>query len=264
MLKKRILTLLIFILLLLSSTIVNAKEAYVDTSKLDNGVVKVNYRSDKNVPIAVRISKDNVNYDYILNGNNTLPLQLGDGEYSVYILENIGGNKFKQVISETVTLKLENQNEVYLQSIQMIRWNNNMNAVKKARELTKGSKNDKEKVEAIYEYIVDNISYDNYKLRKICSNYIPTIDEILKSQKGICYDYAALFAAMLRSVDVPTKLVMGTKNDIKGYHAWNQVYLKDTSEWITIDTTYDAGMKASKARLAIIKDAEMYKISKEY
>ena len=48
---------------------------------------------------------------------------------------------------------------------------------------------------------------------------------------------------MLRSVGVPTKLVMGRKNDIKEYHAWNQVYLADNNEWINIDTTYDAGLK---------------------
>ncbi len=43
---------------------------------------------------------------------------------------------------------------------------------------------------------------------------------------------------MLRSIDIPTKLVMGYKNDIEKYHAWNEVYLD--GKWINLDTTYDS------------------------
>jgi len=239
-----------------------ATSAYIDKSKVDNGVINVNYNSSKSV--AVRVSKGNTNYDYILNGNNTIPLQSGDGDYIISILENVEGKKFKQIAKETVTLKALNPNEVYLQSIQMINWNNEMNAIKKAKELTKNAKNDKEKATAIYNYIVNTISYDNDKASRTSSNYIPNIDSTLKAQKGICYDYASLTASMLRSVNVPTKLIMGYKNDIKEYHAWNQVYLQDTNEWITIDTTYDAGLKNGNTKVTMIKDIKEYKIEKQY
>ncbi len=262
MFKKHRIMLLLIITLLLFSTVAQAAESYIDKSQINSGVIKINNNNGKFG--AVRVSKDNTSYDYILKENDTIPLQLGNGQYTVLVLESVGGNKFKQVSKEVVTLKSIDTNEVYLQSIQMINWNNEMNAIKKAKELTKNAKNDKEKVEAIYNYIIANISYDNDKASKIKSNYIPKIDETLKAQNGICYDYASLFGAMLRSVGVPTKLVMGRKNDIKEYHAWNQVFLEDSNEWINIDTTYDAGLKKGNVDTNMIKNANEYKVEKEY
>lgn len=263
MLKKRVISLLLIIILTLSATIVNGQAVtdYIDKSKVNSGVIEINYTSIKK--IAVRISKDNISYDYILNGNNSFPLQLGDGEYTVSVLENVEGKKFKQVSKETVTLKSDNQNDVYLQSIQMVNWNKDMHSIKKAKELTKDVKTDEEKINAIYNYVI-NMSYDYDKASKVASGYIPNIDDVLKAEKGICYDYSSLFAGMLRSLDIPTKLVMGNKSDIKEYHAWNQVYLQDTNEWVTIDTTYDAGMKKGNAKVTMIKDAKEYKTSKKY
>lgn len=263
MLKKRIISLLLVTIIFLSTTMVSvqATNNYIDETQVNSGLIKVNYTSSKGA--AVRVSKENVSYDYILNGNNSFPLQLGDGEYTVSVLEKVEGNKFKQISKETVTLKSANSNDVYLQSIQMVNWNDDMNAIKKAKELVKNAKTDKEKVTAIYNYII-NINYDYDKASKISSNYIPSIDEVLKTQNGICYDYSSLFAGMLRSLGIPTKLVMGNKNDIAEYHAWNQVYLQDTNEWVTIDTTYDAGMKEGNAKVTMIKDASEYKIAKEY
>ena len=254
---------MLLIVLLLSSTIVNGQSTYIDKSKINKGVIQVNYK-DRNKIGAVRITKGNINYDYFLTGNNYFPLQSGNGEYTISVLENIDGKRFKQISKETVNVKLENVNEVYLQSIQMINWNNKMNATKKAKELTKSAKNDREKIISIYEYIVNSISYDKLKASKIKSNYIPNVDETIRLQKGICYDYSSLFAAMLRSVDIHTKLVMGYKNDIREYHAWNQVYLEEENIWITIDTTYDAGLKNSKIVNNMIKSEKDYKIEKVY
>ena len=38
---------------------------------------------------------------------------------------------------------------------------------------------------------------------------LPSVDETLKTKKGICFDYAALMTAMLRSQGIPTKLEIG-------------------------------------------------------
>lgn len=262
MFKKHRTILLLVVILLLFSTVGQAANNYIDKSQINSGVIKINYNNSK--VGAVRVSKGGTSYDYILKGNDTIPLQLGNGEYTILVLENVEGKKFKQIAKETVTLKSADSNEIYLQSIQMINWNNEMDAIKKAKEITKKAKNDKEKVEAIYNYIITNISYDYDKASKLSSGYTPKIDDTLKAQKGICYDYASLFAAMLRSVDIPTKLIMGQKNDIKEYHAWNQVYLSDTNEWVTIDTTYDAALKKGNVATKMIKDGKEYKIEKEY
>ena len=263
MLKKRIISLLLIVILSLSAVAngVQAANDYIDESKVNSGVIKVNYTSSKGA--AIRVSKGNINYDYLLNENNIFPLQLGNGQYTVSILENVDGNKYKQVSREVVTLNSNNANDVYLQSIQMINWNRDMDAIKKAEELVKNAKTDREKIQAIYNYVI-NISYDYDKASKINSNYIPNIDDVLRLQRGICYDYASLFAGMLRSSGIPTKLVMGHKSDIIEYHAWNEVYLEDANEWIIIDTTYDAGLGNENAKSSMIKDASEYKVEKVY
>ena len=61
------------------------------------------------------------------------------------------------------------------------------------------------------------------------SGYLPDLDEVLASGKGICFDYAALMAGMLRSQDIPCKLVVGYADT--AYHAWISVWSPETG-WI--------------------------------
>lgn len=268
MFKRRIITFLIIIILISFALPVFAQNTIIssnfDISGLNNGLININYNHKTNNKMKVMISKGDSKYTYDLKSNNSFPLQLGNGKYTISILENVEGNKYRLLEKEDITLKLEDSNKVYLQSIQLINWNENMEAIKKAKELTENVKNDKEKVEIIYSYIVKNISYDNEKAKNVQAGYVPTIDETLKSSKGICYDYSALLAGMLRSVGVPTKLVMGRKNDIKEYHAWNQVYLKETKQWLNIDTTYDSAYVQNNRSIPMIKNSKEYSIEKEY
>lgn len=84
----------------------------------------------------------------------------------------------------------------------------------------------------------------------------------MKSKSGICYDYASLFAGILRSQGIPAKLVKGYKSDLKEYHAWNEVLIDN--KWIVIDTTYDAALKDSKTKVSMIKEKSEYKNLKVY
>ena len=228
----------------------------IDTSNLAHGTVSVGYKPESKADVKVLIHKDHVKYTYNLYENDVFPLQLDNGKYTVSILENVIDNKYKVVKSEDVILQLEDNNLVYLQSNQIINWNENMTPIQKAKELTKDAKNDIEKVASIYSYIVKSIKYDNNKANSVQSDYIPSIESTFITLDGICYDYAALFAAMLRSVEVPTKLVMGRKNDISTYHAWNEVYLKDRNQWVTMDTTYHAALKVDSSNEMIKNSAD--------
>ena len=263
--KKQILiSLLSFILVsCFSINIVQASELDFYSKDLEQGIVNIQYQNS-NSNTKVLIQKGNDKYTYDLNSNNAFPLQLGNGNYTVSILEQKSGNKYKPISKDTVNLNLKDENIVYLQSIQLINWDNDMEAIKKAKSLTKNLKNDQEKVEVIYNYIVENIKYDKKKSVNVSADYIPSIEEIFNASKGICYDYAALFAAMLRSIGIPTKLVMGNKKDIEEYHAWNQVYLKDSKQWVTIDTTYDAGFKNSEIKKPMIKKSSDYTTDRIY
>jgi len=241
--------------------------ARFDTNKLNSGIISVSYRADISNKIKVLVEKSGETVTYNLKSDGTsesFPLQLGDGRYKVSVLENVEGNKYRYVSTESVTLDLTDDNQVYLESIQNINWNYNMAAIIKAGELTQGLNTDNQKVSAIYNYLVSNVTYDYGKLAKLSYDYLPDIDTTIAGGKGICYDFAATFAAMLRSQGIPAKLVKGYAKGVSGYHAWNEVFNSETGKWETIDTTYDSQMRAGKAEYSMIKDSARFTMVYEY
>ena len=58
-------------------------------------------------------------------------------------------------------------------------------------------------------------------------------EQVLQDRKGICFDYASLAAAMLRSQGIPTKLVFGYVAPDDLYHAWNMFYTEEKG-WVTV------------------------------
>ncbi len=266
MLQRCIIAFFSLILLGLTSTAALGQplRPHIDQSVLQNGLVRVSYMPTKDVLTKVMISKGDKSYTYSLKSNDQYPLQLGDGEYTVSVLENVAGNQYKVVQKEKLAVKLTDKNKVFLQSTQIVNWQPDMDGIQKAKQLTEKATTDSEKVTAIYNYIVTTIRYDQAKANTVVTDYVPSIEQTLQSAQGICYDYSALMAAMLRSVDVPTKLVMGRKNDIPTYHAWNLVYVKDRNEWLTIDSTYDAAFVQKDLPSTMIKNSAEYVAEKEY
>ncbi len=69
--------------------------------------------------------------------------------------------------------------------------------------------------------------------------------EVLEDPRGVCRDYAVLYAALARAAGIPTKFCAGcvywNRANAPGfyYHAWNEVYLPtaEGGAWIAIDTT---------------------------
>ena len=108
----------------------------------------------------------------------------------------------------------------------------------KAAELCKNAKTDEEKVVAIYNFIAGRYTYDQALADRITSgqvkSYIPSPANTLSSTKGICYDFASLFAAMCRSQNIPCALTKGYAGS--SYHAWNKVSVG--GKWYQIDLTY--------------------------
>lgn len=239
----------------------------IDTSSISLGLIRIKVANYDGKRLKLMIIKDGTSYVYNLNNYgvyNNFPLQLGSGEYSVLVLENVRGIKYRIIYKELVNARIKNINQVYLNSVQLIEWNESIEAVKKARSLTKGIGSDIDKVKAVYKYIVSNIEYDDKKLDKLTYDYLPNIDKTMKNGTGICYDFASLFASMMRSVGVPTKLVKGYTDEVEGYHAWNEVYIKSERKWITIDTSYDSQMKNRGLIQNMIKDASFYRKVREY
>ena len=261
--KYGIIVFLIFTIIFIDTIGVYAySDISIDINKAKEGIVKVSY-GGINKKTKVMVEKGLEKYYYDLNKEeDCFPLQFGQGNYTVAVLENTSGNNYKVLSKKTFNADIKDENEVYLKSAQPVIWNENMKAIKFAKTVSQDKKTTTEIVQALYDYIVDNVKYDYVKIKNISSDYIPNIETIFKEGKGMCYDYSALFGAMLRSCGIPAKLVKGYKDDIKDYHAWNEVYMD--GDWVVIDTTYDVWLLENGTSYSMIKDAKLYKKVKEY
>ena len=231
--------------------------ATVDASHKADGYIMAMY-GDSGVKKKLRITMpDGTVYTYNLNSSDyeTFPLSGGNGDYTIKIYKNVSGTKYSTVFSQTISVKLKDQFAPFLHSNQYVNYSSSSQAVAKARSITSGCSSTLDKVQKVYTYVATNISYDYDKAASVKSGYLPNIDKVLSSGKGICFDYAALMTAMLRSQKIPTKLVVGYAGS--AYHAWISVYVSgqgwidgviyfDGKSWEVMDPTF-ASTQGSEA-----------------
>jgi transglutaminase/protease-like cytokinesis protein 3 len=240
-------------------------QVVLETSLLEEGIIGVHYINNTANRIKVMIKKDDSRHIYnMINEKENFPLQMGNGSYIVKLLENIGGNRFKEIFKDTLEVKMTEENSVFLGSVQMVKWEPAMKPIKKAKALVNGAGSDEERVKRIHAYLVYNMDYDYGKINSLTATYIPDIEQIYMDKKGICFDHASLFAAMLRSVGIPAKLVKGYGPIAGEYHAWNEVFLESQNTWITVDITRDIGYNKANIPFTMIKDAGDYYKDKEF
>lgn len=257
--KKTYIILLCFFILSSFGQVFSEVSYFIDTR--DNKEIVVGSVAPGS-KMRVLVEKDKDRYYYSLNRKEeTLPLQLGKGNYSIKILENKSGNTYRVVFKRNIKVDKFDEKEAFLTSAQPIYWKGGQ-AEEIAENLTKNKKTTMSKVESIHNYIVKNIDYDYEKIKGLNDNYTPNTEETLKTKSGICYDYSALTAGMLRSLNIPTKLVKGYKNDLKTYHAWNEVLID--GKWVIIDTTYDAAFVKAGKKTSMIKSFGQYDKIREY
>ena len=119
----------------------------------------------------------------------------------------------------------------------------NIEIDRKARELTSDADSDLIKARNIYSWIGNTIEYDYEKAEtalKDTDGLKSGAIAAFEDKSGICFDYACLFIAMAREVDLEVRLVTGSAFDGSNYgpHAWNEVYLSESNEWISVDPTF--------------------------
>ena len=73
-------------------------------------------------------------------------------------------------------------------------------AVAKAEELADGASSDLDIISSVYNYIITHFTYDYSKASSVTSGYLPDIDEVFTSEKGICFDYAAVMTFLMIAV----------------------------------------------------------------
>ncbi len=142
------------------------------------------------------------------------------------------------------------QDDISLANGQATLWD--IRTVELADEFCADRNTDEDKVKAIYEWITHNFEYD-YECEPIIQYF--NVRKTLTSQKGICYDFAHLFAALCRSQNIPCYVVDGTKIDDANYHhTWNRVFFD--SSWWNVDVTFDAIQIQSKNKLYGFQEIE--------
>lgn len=266
--KKMLSMLFLTLVIIVSSMSSFATVAGVNigTEAIQSGMVSLRINQVYESKLLLLVEKDGNRYMYPVDDDGTLnyfPLQMGSGDYLVRLMENVEGNKYKEVVRKSINLNESSEREIFLQSVIEINWSDESPAVLKAKSLTKGMTSDTSKIKVIYDYITSNYTYDYDKISSLNSSYIPNIDQVYYDEKGICYDYSALFASMLRSVGVPTKMVKGYSDLIPDqYHAWNEVFVN--GKWQTVDTTYDAAYLQANRTVSMFKSSVLYDAVKIY
>lgn len=209
-------------------------QAYIDISSLSKGYVGASATSEKRLKFQVIKGEATYNYDLSSDGTPSIfPIQSGDGVYTFRVMENIEGTKYACMYSIDGEAVLEDEFQPFLRPSDYVNYNTESDCVIKAQELASEEGDALGVVSAIFNYICKKVKYDHPKAENIQSGYLPDPDETLKTGKGICIDYAALAAAMMRSQGIPVKMVFGyvSPNDI--YHAWNMFYTEETG-WVTV------------------------------
>lgn len=246
----------------------------LDLSHTDQGYIMIRDTNDKKVQIQITNPTGEM-YPYPMNTGDayrTFPLTCGDGGYSVRVLENISGDQYAIGLSQDFSVMLQDEFRPFLYPNQYVEYTADSDAVKLGQKLSGEAADDLGYVQNVYNYVISNITYDTEMAENLPVNYIPDPDATLASGKGICFDYASLMTAMLRSQGVPTKLVTGYSGE--AYHAWISVYLKeqgwvdniisfDGKKWTLVDPTLGANNDA-KDVAKYIGDGKNYTVKYVY
>ena len=110
---------------------------------------------------------------------------------------------------------------------------------------TKGARTTREKIAALTQFV-----YRHVEAKTLDRGYAPAVTT-LKSKTGDCTEHAVLLSALLRSLQIPTRLVDGVVVDggRAGYHEWVEVQVDD-SGFVPADPTFGQ-FPASPARLKL-------------
>jgi len=249
----------------------NAK-AEIDYSNSRDGYVMVRFMERAASAVRVIITgPSDTRYQYHLNTNGSwevFPLSDGNGTYTIGVFEQVAGNRFATANTVTINVTLSDEFAPFLRPNQFVNFNSNSRAVARANELVRGSASVIDSVSRVYNFVITNIEYDFELAANVSSGYVPNIDAVLASGRGICFDYAALMAAMLRSQGIPTKLVIGYAGDV--FHAWISVHSAETgwinniihfdgSTWRLMDPTFSSTSNGSASFARFVGDGTNYR-----
>lgn len=271
---KRILTIMLFLLVISSSFAVFASEEFV----LKREMSYTNEKSTeiKNGFVEIMVGQKNFT-EYQKDGNITItpaPDELREDEYgnlyayydlseyqpgrvlNVTIERKFDVGTFEKEISVRSEASVSTENQIYVKEQTRVDCGNEK-MIAKAKEITEGLSSDYKKALAIFEYVNTKLDYN-------ASSTFANQGSMsaLESHKGVCEEFATLYAALCRAVDIPCRLIEGyrfKKNlvsdsevvfdvNVGDYimsepiyeyellnHVWNEIWLDDYG-WLPVDT----------------------------
>lgn len=248
----------------------------VDASNISHGYVMVQYTGNAS-KIKVQVLKSGgETYTYDLNARSAyevFPLTEGNGTYTVRVLEQVQGTQYGVKFSKDIAVAMADEFEPFLYPNQYVNFSAGSAVVRKGTELAAPAADAIGVVTNVYNFVVNNFTYDTALANSVQSGYLPDIDHVLARKQGICFDYAAVMTAMLRSQNIPTKLVVGYTGSL--YHAWVNVYIDgqgwvdniiyfDGYEWKLMDPTFASSGGNDPSVKEYIKNSSNYKAKYTY
>lgn len=243
----------------------------LDISDTDQGYLTAVSDSTDQMTNVQLTAEDGVVYSYFINPGESavIPFSSGSGTYQVSCYQQISDSQYAALYADTLEIKLANEFLPFLYPNQYVNFTPDSEASKLALSMVSEDTSDIDALQTIYNYVVSHVTYDYDLADTVASGYLPDVDETLQTGKGICFDYAALTAAMLRSCDIPCKLQIGYAGNIK--HAWINVYIRSRGwvdkavefsgdSWSRMDPTFDSNSEDKDTIQEYIGDNDNYTV----
>ncbi|RHQ92063.1 transglutaminase domain-containing protein [Ruminococcus sp. AF21-42] len=243
----------------------------LDISDTDQGYLTAVSDSTDQMMNVQLTAEDGVVYSYFISPGESavIPFSSGSSTYQVSCYQQISDSQYAALYADTLEIKLANEFLPFLYPNQYVNFTPDSEASKLALSMVSEDTSDIDALQTIYNYVVSHVTYDYDLADTVASGYLPNVDETLQTGKGICFDYAALTAAMLRSCDIPCKLQIGYAGDIK--HAWINVYIRSRGwvdkavefsgdSWSRMDPTFDSNSEDKDTIQEYIGDNNNYTV----
>lgn len=235
----------------------SANDSLIDISSVSDGYVGASATSTVRMKFLVESGQMSYAYDLPQDGTPIIcPINMGNGTYTFRVMRNTTGNQYVELNSVTTDVTLTSEFAPYLVPNVYCDYDADSACVAKARELCADATNEGDVMRAVFDYITTNVTYDTDKAQSLAdaTGYVPDPDETLAEGKAICFDYASLGAAMLRSLGIPCKVITGYVSPDGIYHAWIMVYIDgswtstrisvESDTWSRVDLTFAASGSA--------------------
>ena len=259
------------------TNVLGNKAAQLDASNTADGYVMIKYLGTGTARLKVLVTgPSGITYNYNLTTNGSFevfPFSDGSGSYKIGVYQNVSGTSYSTLYSTTLSVSLTDEFAPFLLPNQYVNYTADTIVVKEAARLIEGETELTGKLGKLYDWVVQNYTYDYNLASTVQSGYLPDLDAVYAKKSGICFDYAATLTAMLRSQGIPTKLVVGYAGT--AYHAWINVYSEsegwinaaiyfDGQVWKRLDPTFASTAGNSDSILKYIGDGANYSESYLY